>query len=148
MLRTVPAEVQPGREIELRKRSFVAADRCPDMGKATVMSNDHGESDVTPTESKTTRTVWKRITGQNYLSAGNDRNIMVTCTPDGNIAEIIAVNPVTGNQRTRFLYGTTLGSGGARDSAIARSDLLVAILYPDAADSADSCASPTIGRAK
>ena len=53
---------------------------------------------------------------------------MVTCTPDGNIAEIIAVNPVTGDQTTRFLYGTTLGSGGAGESAIARSDLLVAIL--------------------
>ena len=46
------------------------------------------------------------------------------------------MNPVTGNQRTRFLYGTTLGSGGGA-IAIARSDLLVAILYPDTADSAD-----------
>ena len=27
------------------------------MGKATVMSNDYGESDITPTESRTTCTV-------------------------------------------------------------------------------------------
>ena len=63
---------------------------------------------------------------------------LTSYTPDGNIATLTAKNPVTGDQTTRYLYGTTLGSGGAGESAIARSDLLVAILYPDAADSADS----------
>ena len=73
-------------------------------------------------------------------TAGTDVNVttLTSYTPDGNIATLTAKNPVTGDQTTRFLYGTTLGSGGAGESAIARSDLLVAILYPDAADSADS----------
>ena len=39
------------------KTFFCGGRPCSDKGKATVMSNDHGESDVTPTESKTTRTV-------------------------------------------------------------------------------------------
>ncbi len=39
-----------GRCMELRKP-------CPDKGKAIVMSNINGESDVTPTESQTTGTV-------------------------------------------------------------------------------------------
>ena len=30
---------------------------CPDKGKAIAMSNDNGESDITPTESETTCTV-------------------------------------------------------------------------------------------
>ena len=68
-------------------------------------------------------------------TTGPDVNITTlnTYTPDDNIADFIAVNPATGNQRTRYLYGTTLPT-----SSIARNDLLVAVLYPDAADSADS----------
>jgi hypothetical protein len=41
--------------------------------------------------------------------------------------------------RGRYLYGTTLElvAGTVGGNAIARSDLLVAVLYPDASDSAD-----------
>jgi len=39
-------------------RAFFCGGRpCPDKRKATVMSNDNGESEVTPTESETTCTV-------------------------------------------------------------------------------------------
>lgn len=38
------------------KTSFCGGRPCPDKGKAIVMSNINGESDVTPTESKTTGT--------------------------------------------------------------------------------------------
>jgi len=37
--------------------SFCGGRPCPDKGKAIVMSNDNGKSDVTPTESETTCTV-------------------------------------------------------------------------------------------
>ena len=75
-------------------------------------------------------------------------------TSDGNIAELIAVNPITGNQRTRYIYGTALPNPSASSNGdlramdllasdpgtndIARSDLLVGVIYPDAADSTDS----------
>ena len=39
------------------RASFCGGRPCPDKGKAIVMSNDNGESDVTPTESETTCTV-------------------------------------------------------------------------------------------
>ena len=99
MLRTVPAEVQPGREIELRKRSFVAADRCSDRGKATVMSNDHGESDVTPTESKTTRTVGNFPRGSRETPAASasreaDRSEKARCRKSDKHAAGESDNPI------------------------------------------------------
>ena len=63
-----------------------------------------------------------------------------TCyTPDGNVASLTALNPVTGPQATRYLYGTTLEAvpGTTGGNVIARNDLLVGVLYPDASDSAD-----------
>ena len=66
---------------------------------------------------------------------GSDVNVTVltSYTPDDNVATLTAVNPATGNQTTRYLYGVSLPA-----SAIARNDLLAAVLYPDAADSTDS----------
>ena len=68
-------------------------------------------------------------------TTGPDVNVttLTTYTPDDNVSTLTAVNPATGNQTTRYLYGTTLAT-----SAIARNDLLAAVIYPDAADSADS----------
>ena len=70
-----------------------------------------------------------------HADHGSDVNITVltSYTPDDNVATLTAVNPATGNQTTRYLYGVTLPA-----SAIARNDLLAAVLYPDAADSTDS----------
>ena len=68
-------------------------------------------------------------------TTGPDVNVttLTSYTPDDNVSTLTAVNPATGNQTTRYLYGTTLAT-----SAIARNDLLAAVIYPDAADSADS----------
>jgi hypothetical protein len=68
-------------------------------------------------------------------TTGPDVNVTVltTYTPDDNVATLSAVNPATGNQTTTNIYGVTLAN-----SAIARNDLLAAVLYPDAADSTDS----------
>ena len=55
-----------------------------------------------------------------------------TYTPDGKPSTLTAVNPATGDQETKYLYGTTL-----TDSSLARSDLLAAVIYPDASDVAD-----------
>jgi RHS repeat-associated protein len=49
------------------------------------------------------------------------------------VRTLTAVNPATGDQTTTYLYGVTLAN-----SAIARNDLLAAVLYLDAADSTDS----------
>ena len=66
--------------------------------------------------------------------AGNEINITVETTynADSLVATLTAKNPVTGDQTTRYEYGTTLA-----DSDIARNDLLVAEIYPDAADAND-----------
>src|SRR5919109_1949484 len=46
-----------GQCIELRKHPCETGRPCLDMGKAIVMSNEHGEFGKAPTESKTTSTV-------------------------------------------------------------------------------------------
>lgn len=51
---------------------------------------------------------------------------------DGNVSSITAVNSDTGNQTTRYTYGTTLG-----DSDIASSLLKRADDYPDSVDASD-----------
>ena len=64
----------------------------------------------------------------------DDANLTVETAynADGQVSQITAVNPVTGDQRTKYVYGTTLS-----DSEIARSDLLRAEIYPDSDDAAD-----------
>ena len=75
---------------------------------------------------------------QNYqeqASGSADANITVdrTYAPDGGLATRTARNPATGDQTTRFLYGTSLSYG----NDIARTDILVAEVYPNAADATD-----------
>ena len=52
--------------------------------------------------------------------------------PGGQMTALIARNPVTGDQVTRYQYGVTL-----TDSDVASSDLLRSETYPDAADTTD-----------
>ena len=65
---------------------------------------------------------------------GNDQNIIVEMSynADSQMLTLTAKNPVTGDQTTRYQYGTTIA-----DSAVVRNDLRVAEIYPDAADSTD-----------
>ncbi len=81
------------------------------------------------------RTVTTIQNFQEGTSAGSDTNVTVeqTYSPDGKIATLTAVNPVTGDQVTTYLYGTSLTDG----NDIARSDLLAAIVYPAAVESTD-----------
>ena len=58
--------------------------------------------------------------------------MLYSYTPDGKLATLTAVNGVTGNQVTQYVYGTTLA-----DSSIARSDLLRAAIYPDSDNTAE-----------
>ena len=63
-----------------------------------------------------------------------DRNVTVrySYTPDGKLATLTAVNSVTGDQVTQYIYGTTLS-----DSFVAASTLLRAEIYPDSDNTAD-----------
>ncbi|NUQ66465.1 MAG: hypothetical protein HUU20_28725, partial [Pirellulales bacterium] len=61
-----------------------------------------------------------------------DVTVEMTYNADGNLATLTAKNPTTGDQSTRYVYGTTLS-----DSGVARSDLLRAEIYPDSDDPAD-----------
>ena len=77
-------------------------------------------------------------TVQNYVQGGvgADQNITTqrTYTPDGAIATLTAVNPTTGNQVTRFIYGT---SAGGAVPLVCRNDLLRAVIYPDSTNYLD-----------
>ena len=60
-----------------------------------------------------------------------DVTVLYSYTPDGKLATLTAVNGVTGNQVTQYVYGTALV-----DSSIARADLLRAAIYPDSDNTA------------
>jgi RHS repeat-associated protein len=76
---------------------------------------------------------------QNYVDGivdidhpDEDVTVEMTYGPDGQVVTLLAKNPVTGDQVTHFVYGTTLAV-----SDIARSDLLRAEIYPDSDDTTD-----------
>lgn len=66
-------------------------------------------------------------------SASDDTNFTIETAynADGNVSSITAVNAATGNQTTRYIYGTTL-----TDSDVAMSTLKRAEIYPDSDDTA------------
>lgn len=66
--------------------------------------------------------------------ATDDVNVTVLTAynADGNVASLTAVNAVTGNQVTQYIYGTTLA-----DSELATSTLKRKEIYPDSVDSDD-----------
>ncbi|NUQ65008.1 MAG: RHS repeat-associated core domain-containing protein, partial [Pirellulales bacterium] len=61
-----------------------------------------------------------------------DVTVEMTYNADGRLSTLTAKNPTTGDQTTRYVYGTTLS-----ESEIARGDLLRAEIYPDSDDTAD-----------
>ena len=65
---------------------------------------------------------------------GNDHDVTVRYAydADGHLAALTAVNPATGDQTTRYQYGTTLG-----DSGLASRELLRSVVYPDSAGGDD-----------
>ena len=65
-------------------------------------------------------------------SDDTDVTVITAYNADGNVSSITAVNSITGNQTTQYIYGTTLS-----DSDIASSLLKRKEIYPDSADSDD-----------
>ena len=84
---------------------------------------------------------------ENYTedpSGGLDENVTVetTYTPENQVSTLTAKNSQTGDQVTRYVYGTTRADSDAdvspADSGVARDDLLVAEIFPDAVDPTES----------
>jgi len=76
---------------------------------------------------------------QNYVDGivdidhpDEDVTVETTYGPDGQVLTLRAKNPATGDQLTRYVYGTTLA-----DSGIASSQLKRAEIYPDSDDTTD-----------
>jgi len=62
-----------------------------------------------------------------------DVTVETAYTSDGALSTLTAKNPTTGDQVTKYVYGTTL-----TDSSIARADLLRAVIYPDSDDTSSA----------
>jgi YD repeat-containing protein len=71
----------------------------------------------------------------NGCAASDDENVTTqfTYTPDGDVGEQKVINAETGDQITKYIYGTTLS-----DSEIASSQLLRRVEYPDSTGPTDS----------
>jgi RHS repeat-associated protein len=72
----------------------------------------------------------------------DDANVTVLTAynPDGNVSSIAAVNSITGDQTTRYVYGTTLSDSGIASSLLKRAEI-----YPDSDDAADPLGNGTDG---
>jgi len=82
---------------------------------------------------RTVKTV-ANFTGSGVISANTpDQNVTVEMTyhPSGQIATLTAKNPTTGDQITRYVYGS---SKAWLASQVQRNDLLAAEIYPDSDD--------------
>jgi len=126
-------------------RPSTVADRSDTVLVGSIEYNDAGEAykSIDPAGREDRREfddagrVTKSI--QNYQDgvvdedyADEDVTVETTYNADGKVATLTAKNPTTGDQVTRYVYGTTL-----TDSAVARADLLRAEIYPDSDDTAD-----------
>lgn len=79
---------------------------------------------------RTTRTIRNYVDGQvDGDHPDCDVTVEMAYNADGQVLSLTALNPATGNQVTRYVYGTTLS-----DSDVARADLLRAEIYPDSED--------------
>ena len=81
---------------------------------------------------RTVRTIDNYQACENAADASINRTTELTYNADGQVERLALVNPTTGNQVTRWVYGTTLS-----DSAVATNSLLRAKLYPNSDDQAE-----------
>ncbi len=103
-----------------------------DAGMAYQTINPMGREDrqVFDDAGRVTKTI------QNYQDGvvdgdhpDEDVTVETTYNADGQVSTLTAKNPTTGDQTTRYVYGTTLANSG-----VARADLLRAVIYPDSDD--------------
>jgi len=126
-------------------RPAIVPDRSDDVLVTATAYNDRGEAyaaiDPAGREDRQEFDDAGRMvrTIQNYVDGtvdgqypDEDVTVETTYSPDGQVLTLVAKNPTTGDQTTRYVYGTTLA-----DSTIARSDLLRAVIYPDSDDTTD-----------
>ena len=69
-----------------------------------------------------------------------DRTTEFAYTSDGQVRSVTAKNASTGDQVTRYIFGTTLS-----DSGVARKDLLRAVIHPDSDDTESPLGNGTDG---
>ena len=86
-----------------------------------------------------TKNIMNYASGSSSSSSGtcdasDDLNIAVVTAynADGNVESITAENSITGNQKTEYVYGTTLSDSDVASSLLKRKEI-----YPDSVDSSD-----------
>jgi RHS repeat-associated protein len=65
-------------------------------------------------------------------SADTNVTVLTAYNADGNVSTLTAVNPLTGNQITQYVYVTTLSDSGIATSTLKRKEI-----YPDSVDDDD-----------
>lgn len=119
-------------------RPATAPARSDTILVTTTDYNDKGEAhQITDPKSTVNQVVFdaaERVIKEvkNYVSGGTgaDQNRETTYTyADGRLQTLVAKNSTTGDQITRYVYGTTLA-----DSDVASNDLLRAVIFADSTD--------------
>lgn len=101
----------------------------------TTAYNPAGEPyQMTDPKAVVTQSIWDaaaRLTSkiEDFGGANLNRETQWGYDADDHLVNLTAVNATTGNQTTKYIYGTTLS-----DSDIASNDLLRCTIYPDSSD--------------
>ena len=75
-----------------------------------------------------------------FESDDTNVTVLTAYNADGNVSSITAVNALTGDQTTQYVYGTTLSDSGIASSLLKRAEI-----YPDSDDVADPLGNGTDG---
>ncbi|MFO1458227.1 MAG: RHS repeat-associated core domain-containing protein [Verrucomicrobiota bacterium] len=101
----------------------------------TTAYNQAGEPyQVTDPKAIVTQSAWDdagRLTSkiEDYGVSGINRETQFAYDADDHLVTLTAVNAITGNQTTKYIYGTALSN-----SEVASNDLLRCIIHPDSSD--------------
>ena len=112
---------------------LVTSTEYNDAGQAYKTIDPAGREDrqLFDDAGRVVKTIQNYVDGNRASAAASDADVTVEMTynPDGNLETLTAKNPITGDQTTTYVYGTTLS-----DSEIATSTLKRAEIYPDSDD--------------
>ena len=126
--------IRPGVNPDRSDTILVSTTHYKDDGEANASVDTNGIETRWDNDAMTRQIRLIENFQENCESPDANRITEMAYTSDGGLERLTLINNITGNQVTRWIFGTELDSDG---NGIARSDLLRAKIYPESDDEAD-----------